>query len=517
MTLVVAADISAYDPSVPGVVTLRYSTHGYVSGATESPAHTYYDNRIIQAGNFQRTMFEDARTFGETRLGFGEILLANYDGGLDGLLNYGFAGRSVVIRLADVTPGVVPTWTTIISGTMEQAEFNWDSVRIRIRDKQLDLAKPLQQTRYAGNNTLPNGLEGVGDLKNKPKPLVYGKVFNIAPPQVNTDRRIYQLHSGGQLQSVDAVYDRGSPLTAGAAYTSQADMETTAPGGGQYRVWNDATAGCFIRLGTAPSGTVTADATQGAATSNRTVAQLWNAILLKAGVSAGNISSADVTALDAAVNYEVGVYAGHDSDVSAISLLDDLCNSVGAWYGADALGVFRIGRVVLPSLGSSVGTLTTVNVVSIQRIAPRDAGVGIPVWRVKLGYQRYYTVQDDLTASVTDARKSQLSQEYRREEANDATVQTANPLSPEIEINTQLTTLANATAEASRRLTLYKTRRDMYRVTVRVDADLAGVLDLGKVVTLQLNRYGMNSGKAFLITGIQANMREYLFTLTLWG
>ncbi len=516
MTLVVTADINAYDPAVPGAVTLRYSTHGYVSGATESPAHTYYDNRIIQAGNFQRTMFEDARTFGSTRLGFGEILLANYDGGLDGLLNYGFAGRDVVIRLADVTPGVVPVWTTIISGTVEQAEFNWDSVRVLIRDNQLDLAKPLQQIRYAGTNSLPNGLEGVADLKNKPKPLIYGRVFNIAPPQVNTDRRIYQLHDGSALQSVDAVYDRGAPLSAGAAYSSQADMEGNIPSAGQYRVWNSA-AGCFFRLGSAPSGTVTADATQGAAASNRTVAQLWNAILLKAGITAGSISSADVTALDAAVSYEAGVFASHDADESAIELLDDLCNSVGAWYGTDALGTFRIGRVVLPNIANSVGTLTAVNVVSIQRIAPRDAGVGIPVWKVKLGFQRYHEVQDDLTASVADARKSQLSQEYRREEASDATVKTANPLSPEIEINTQLTTLADASAEASRRLTLYKTRRDMYRVTVRVDQSLASVLDLGKVVTLQLNRYGMSSGKAFLITGIQANMREYLFTLTLWG
>jgi hypothetical protein len=66
-------------------------------------------------------------------------------------------------------------------------------------------------------------------------------------------------------------------------------------------------------------------------------------------------------------------------------------------------------------------------------------------------------------------------------------------------------------------LTLYKTRRDMYEVTVRVDASTAALLDLGKVVTLQLPRFGLNSGKLFLITGITTNMRGYRFDLTLWG
>ena len=516
--LVVTAEITAYDATIPGTRTLRYSTHGYVSGPTETPANTYWDNRIIQGGNFQRTMFQDQQTFGRTQLGFGELVLANFDGGLDALLDYIFGGRQIIIRLADVNPGVVPTWTTIIDGLIEQAELSWQQVRFRVRDKQLSIAKPLQQVRYGGTNALPAGLDGVaGDLKGRPKPLVYGQVFNAPAPCVNTTRKIYQLHDGSALQSVDAVYNRGVALTAGAAYSSQADMETTAPAAGQYRVWNSA-AGCFVRLADNTQGTLTFDATQGAAAANRTVGQLWSQVLQKAGVPVGSISAADITALDAAVAFPCGVFVTDARDVSAIEVVDQLVASVGAWYGVDAAGTFRMARVVLPNPANSVGTITAVNIINIERVASRDAGAGMPAWKVKLGYQRIWETQTDLNTGVTEVRKEYLAQEYRRVEASDAAVLTANPTSPEIEINTLLVAEADAAAEAARRLDIYKARRDFYRVTVRLDSTaLASALDLGKTVTLQVARFGMNSGKAFVITGLQADLRQYLFTLTLWG
>jgi hypothetical protein len=34
---------------------------------------------------------------------------------------------------------------------------------------------------------------------------------------------------------------------------------------------------------------------------------------------------------------------------------------------------------------------------------------------------------------------------------------------------------------------------------------------------MQINRFGMNTGKQFLIIGVRTNMRGYQFDLTLWG
>lgn len=519
MAQIITADIDAYDPALPGVRTLRFATQGYTTKPSDSPANTHYEGRIQQPANVRRDCFQQGQTFGRTQIGYGELVLVNNDGALDDLLGYSYAGRAISIKLGTVLPnsGGVPTWTTVLAGTMEQAQFSWQKVTFRVRDRQQDLAKPLQQVRFAGNNSLPAGLEGVADdLKDRPKPLVYGQVFNVAPPCVNTTRLIYQVHQGSALQSIDGVYDRGVPLTAGATYASQVAMETTAPTAGQYRVWNDATAGCFVRLGSAPAGTVTVDATQGAAAANRTAGQLFNAILTKAGISGGSISSADITALDAAVAYPMGVYAAHDRDVTPLELLDLVCNSVGAWFGADVSGVFRIGRIEVPT-GTAVGTITATDIIKIERVAGRDAGAGVPAWKVKLGYKRIHNTQVDLGTGVAVDRKTFLASEYRRTETSDSAVLTANLTSPELEFNTHLVSASDAAAEAARRLTMYKTRRDFYEVTLRVDAALAAVLDLGKIVTLQVNRYGMSAGKKFLIVGIRTQMRGYLFDLTLWG
>lgn len=475
-------------------------------------ANSFYEGRIQQPANIKRDCFRDGRTFGQTQIGYGEMVLVNNDGALDELLNYSFAGRKITITLGTMLPNATtPTWTTILTGTMEQVDLSWSRVSVRVRDKQLDIAKPLQEVRYAGTGTL----EGGDSLNGKPKPLVYGKVLNVSSPQIDTSLRIYQV-SANQLATVDAVYDRGTLLTAGAAYSSQADMLANSPTAGQYRVWNDATAGAFIRLGSAPVGTVTVDATQGAAAANRTVGQLFNAILLKAGVPSTNIVAADITALDAAVNYQVGVYAGYDQDRSAISMLDELCASVGAWYGADANGMFRIGRIVLPT-GTEVGTVTKTDIIKIERIASRDPGVGVPSWKVKVAYEKINSVQVDLGASVPESRKQFTASEYRRAQATDATVKTANLLSPELEFKTVLVNKGDAGSEAERLLAIYKQRRDVYQVTVRVDAALASVLDLGKVVKLEINRFGMSAGKKLLIIGITTNMRGYLYELTLWG
>ena len=479
-------------------------------------AQQHYEARIEQPGSIMRTTFRERQTSGSSQIGFGAITMTNADGGLDGLINYGFAGRPLTLRLGTQNANGSTSWATVLRGTVEQADVSWQTALIRVRDRMLDISQPIQQTRYAGSNALPNGLEGLAqDLKGRPKPIVFGTVWNIAPPCVNTDRNIYQIHEGSAIQSIGNVYDRGVPLSVGPVYTSQADMESNTPASNHYRMWNSA-AGCYIRSHATPTGLLTADVSRGAAVANRTVGQLYQQILLAAGVPQSDINAADITALDAAAGYECGVYVSHQNETNAVQLLDQLVASVGAWYGPDAAGVFRLGRIEIPTSGSAT-TITATDVLKIERVATRDDGGGVPVWKVKVGYKRIQNVQDDLGSAVTELRRAYFAEEFRRVETSDATIKTAIPLAPEIEALTVLAQEADAASEAARLLTLYKTRRDMYEVTVRVDASTAALLDLGKVVTLQLPRFGMAAGKLFLIVGITTQLRGYQFQLTLWG
>jgi len=97
---------------------------------------------------------------------------------------------------------------------MERAQVTSEKVIITLRDRALDLQVPWQANKYAGDNTLPDGVEGVaGDLKGKPKPRCLGVVKNVPAPCVNTSKPIYQVNDG-PVASVDGVYDKGFTLGA---------------------------------------------------------------------------------------------------------------------------------------------------------------------------------------------------------------------------------------------------------------------------------------------------------------
>lgn len=514
MAEITVADITAHNGTT--TTTLRFATLSYVTSATDSPAHTFYDGRISQPGNMQRSVFSRLTTFGESDVGYGEVVLVNSDGALDYLLAYGFAGFGITIRRGTIYPNqTAPTWSTVLVGVMDSVDFSWSEVSIKIRDRQQELTNPIQSTKYGGTNALPSGIDGVAeDLKGKPKPILFGKVRNISPPCVNTTKQIYQL-SDAVIQSVDAVYDRGVALSAGAVYSSQSEMGNNAPSAGEYRAWLSA-AGSFIRLGSALSGQLTVDASQGAATANRTVAQLMSAAMQKAGIVSGDITAGDITALDTAAGYEVGYWAG-TADTPTRQVLDDLSNSVGAYWGVDRLGKFRMGQVIAPLVGDSIGTLTAVDILSIDRVRSADDGAGIPSWQVTIDYSKVWQVQNDLGSTVPDTYRNERSVEFRSVVQSDATIKTQWPKSVELRFKTLLTTAANATTEATRRRDLYKVRRDTLVAKTRLSDSLAAAIDIGATVTVQLPRFGMSAGKPFLVTGIRTDMRNNIFDLTLWG
>ena len=518
MARIYLVHITVYDPALPGEKVLRYcSGRGFVTGtdAAKRPAgvaaHVAYTPRIKQPANLRRDCFAQGTTGGRSSVGYGEMVLTNNDGALDGYLDYGLDGRAIEIIVGDMAPWQLPTFTTVLKGTMEQPRVTNGEVAIRIRDRLAEFDKPLQPSKYAGSNSLPNGLEGVaGDIKGQPKPLAYGKVFNAPAPCCNTSRLIYQV---GVCNSVDAGYDRAVALTKGADYTSQTDMETNAPVAGAFRAWP---AGGHVRLGSSPAGQITFDLTQGAAAGNRTAAQLMQLIATgQAGIASGDVVAADVTALDTANSAECGLWAGEE--MTCADAMDALANSVGAWWGFDRLGRLRMQRLELPG-GTPVIELTAAEIVKLDRVETADQGRGVPAWRVNLGYKRFYATQDsDLDAAVSAARRAEVRQEYRRTVAEDSSVKTAHLLAQELSIDTQLIDAAAAGTEAARRLDIFKARRDRFELRAAISTAMAAALDLGVVVKVTHPRYGLAAGKLLRVLGLQTNLRTNLVDLTLWG
>lgn len=512
-------EVSAYDTVAVALVTLRYGTTGY----SDPSAAGFYQPRLTQPFNFRRDMYGNGRISGQSQVSFGELLLANDDGGLDGLRDYGLAGQSVRLLIGDIE-GPYSGFQAVIEGRMQQALPDLRKVSLQLRDRLIDLQKSIQQNKFLGTNVLPDGLEGIDDLLGKRKPLVYGSVANITPPCINTSRLIYQVNDGA-VHEVSAVYDGAASLTHGADYTSQADMESNIPAASNYRVWK---AGGYFRLGTSPVGAVTADVQEGASAPDSTAAQVAKRIITHAGgLVVGDISAADVAALDTANSAELGIYI--DDDIQFLNALDLVLGSVGAWYGFDRLGVFRMQRLEAPAVSSvatfrkfGLGTDAAIGEFDIQDarfLRTNDEGKGVPAWSVSLTYAKNWTVQsgNGLAGVVTTPRRNFLKDETRSVKASDATVQTAYPIAVELKPDTYLVDQAAAQTEADRLLALFKVRRDYVEVDCDLSAELVATVDLGQTVNVVMPRFGYDAGRHMVVVGLDYNAAKTRLTLVLWG
>lgn len=507
--MIYLVEMTAATDSVGTTTVLRATTAAsWATRTSDTPSNTPYLPRVKTAGLLRRDISSPGRIGGATITGYGLVELANPDGALDGWLDYGFSGRSCVIRAGEASDAYAD-FTTVQSGSMDQPEATISTITVRIRDRLGELQKPLLSSKYAGTNSLPSGLEGVEDIEGSIKPRLYGTAKNFSPPCVNTSRLIFQISD--EAYNSATVYDQGVALTAGSDYTSQADMETTAPSAGQVRLWKS---GGYFRLGSTPAGAITCDASQGAAVANRTPAQLISAIAEDAGISTSDISSSDVTALDSAASYEAGLWISDDR--TATEALDALANSVGAWYGFDRLGKLRMAQLTAP--GTASFTLQPYSITQLSRAASDEGGVGLPAWRVTIDYKPVYTVQRDadLAGSVGLTTRQVVKRPVRSVIASDATIKTKHLLASDEKFSTVLNNKADAQAEATRRLALLKVERALYIVRARVNAALFSAAELGVSCAVNTTRFGL-SGKTFRITGIKHDPLASVLELSIWG
>jgi hypothetical protein len=518
VTDILLAEIGAYDPSIPGQVTLRFGSEGY----NDPSAPGFYDPRPLQFFTFGRSIFSEARLSGAGKTATGAMQLVNTDGGLDALRDYAFGGQAVTVLIGD-KDGPYSGFTPVIVGRVQSVEFDFDYVKFNLYDRFQDLAQPLQPNKYLGNNSLPNGVEGVSDLAGKPKPRALGEPQNVSPPCVNTAKLIYQVNDGA-VNDVPAVYDGGVPLTKGADYTDLSDMTTNAPAATTYRVLKGSG---YFRLGSSPTGAVTADVIEGSTSADRTAAQIAKRVVTgTGGISSGDVDSGDVTTLDTKNSAVLGYWSGIEETTFA-SVLDQVLGSVGAFYTFDRFGKFRMSRLEAPAspsvafkaaqLGVDLA-VDDIDIVNLRLLPTSDPDHGIPTWQVSLGYAKNWTVQTSgLNASVTDARRSLVASEFSTVLSSDSAVTTANPKAVQKQVQTLLRDKSAAQAEADRLLAIFKVRRDFGEIDAEMSQILAEAVDLGTVVNVVTPRFGYDTGRPMVVTGMDYDHLARRITPAVWG
>jgi hypothetical protein len=176
----------------------------------------WFDDRVIQPLLLRRHMFGEGRTHGDSQIPEGEVIFGNSDGELDGLsIGYGFDGR--LLEVYRIDPANLAADVLLFRGIMGDPTLDTEQMSVPVYDLSCIFDRSLQPTKFQGNNSLPNGLEGTSDdLLGQPKPKVMGSVFNVEPPLVNTSRLIYQINDTSLLPGYTlAAYDKRVALAAG--------------------------------------------------------------------------------------------------------------------------------------------------------------------------------------------------------------------------------------------------------------------------------------------------------------
>ena len=480
-----AVDIAALDGS-DTAVTLRFASGDYTQ-VESGPAHYYYEPRLIQPALFQVRANTGPLLSGSGRTSVGQVELLNSDGGLDYLADYAVDGRAMTVRLIDGG-----SEATYLIATVERMTFSGNRVLFSLRDPLAALDQSINTTLYAGNNTLPAGVEGTdNDIGGTRKPLVFGAVVNATPVLVNTSKLIYQVHDGSDV-TVSAVRDRGVPLSFESTATDLADLLATAPAAGYWRTYQG-----YISLGSAAQS-VTCDASR----DDVGAGDVFDEIAVDAGFT---VSSTDITALNAIG--DVGLYIIDES--SRRSALESIAHGCGCYYALNDEGVIRVIALAAPSVTDI--TIEDTFITSLDRVATGSSDIGLPVASVTVRADKVSTVQSDMAAAAINPAR--YANQYRNAKADDAAIRARHPLSVDMIIDSPLCDLSDAQAVADVLLPLLKVRRDVVECGVQ-DLDVQALF-VGATVTLNTPRLGYP--RSFILLGWRLDSNQRRAYLNLWG
>jgi hypothetical protein len=458
---------------------------------------------------------------GRMSASYGEMTLINNDGGLDGMADHYFDGRTLKLFIVR-TKADRGSAVEILNAQVESVAIERDRVSVRLRDRLVTLAKPFSTNKYLGDNVLPDGVEGTEDIKDQQKPIIYGRVALMAPVCVNTSKLIYQV-SANKCQIIN-VFDAGAYMTRDDdLYRTVEAMIEDEPDPGSYRIW--ATGGMF-RLGSSPYGTLSVCVADSFEPSRISAAGLLKRIIRDAYANRSGEALYDTTIpadgydwhwkdlqkLDEQNAASLGLVV-QDGETTA-SLIDRICQSVGAFWGFDAFGKLRVVRLDAPS-GSHVAILNDENLLTLER----DADWQMPYQSVTVRSDNNYVPQDksSLVGAVTEGQANWLKSETRDQTYTDNDVKSQRLLSEASTFESLLNSTAIAQAEAKRRVDLFATRRDYINMTVANPLAYLNIVDLGSVVKVESSRFGFETGKLFTVVGVGFDFQQNTFDIQAFG
>lgn len=537
------------------VEATRYmSLRGYISHALDTPAQTAYPDILTGIPTIQYSL--DSRSVGE-------IEIANDGGVRDPWLRDFWDGRSLLLLVGD------PSWPradfrVLLSGTLAGIHgAGVDRLVLSLRDSAALLDVPVQPNLIAS-----------GPSKDRPIPLALGFCANVEPvwvppataSPVLSVTLAYDAETGLALLTSASAHGRSvgdcievlgttHPEYSGVFLVEDVPSSTTlhyrldlvydlvtdsgdlADGSLTYQVHAgeiaglpdvrdngvtvvytaDLTHGKFT-LAAQPVGAIRADVRGAmfASAEIKTASAFVRFIFDQAGLSSGLLDDAALDDFATECPQHLGMYITDARNVA------DVVAEIGATLDAHFLpsraGAFRFWRLAAP-VGSAVRDVGA-NDIRLAEVEAR--AVSVPVYKLTMGYQRNWAVQDagSLAGSVIPARRTAYSTEYLKLSTTASAVKTRHPLAVDLEtIDTLFADVDPAVSqghcqdEIDRRMALYGVIRTTYSATVSAMAMALNLLD---EVGVTYPRFEFEAGENAVITGIEEQPSEDRVILELW-
>lgn len=453
---------------VSGTETTRYlSNLGYVSSATDAPANTIYQPRLMSGFSFSRSL--DIASSGGS-VSFGELMLDNTDGALDDWIDDVWAMRTIKLFIGDRTWSRV-AFEQVFEGTVEDIRpASRGSLALRLRDVLASLQGPISTATVGGS----------GDNAATLLPIALGECFNVEPVLLSaTGLATYRVGLGAVEQIVEAR-DNGYPITV-----------ATAPAAGTFTL-------LYARY-----GQITVDV-QGAKVGGSYRNDIgglieWIATSLGDGqmLDASRVDATALAAFRTACPQPVGVWI--DSQRTRIDVAQQLASAVGATVSAGLDGQLRIVRLAFGTPTRSIGPEKMVGG-SFEPVArPTVRGA------VKLSGCRNWSEQAaaGLAAALESNQVDILSTASTVRTASNATTVSdyRQPATTDV-TDTLLVVEADIDAEAARRQALWGVPRTVFRCVLY--PELMDI-ELGETVTIQHPRLGLAGGAPGVVTRVDTD------------
>lgn len=483
-----------------GLKPIYLSDRKFITEPTDNPANQYFAPLVNNPLQFDTSIWQGSSLGGRSP-SFGAIQIAN-DEDVREIVTYNWAGRRIVVK-AGSSDFTYAQYTTVFDGLCNDIEADEKYITVTIRDNSLKTEQMVSSPLYAGTGDL----EGGDNISGSPKPLCYGQVFNIEPVLVDPANLIYQIHDGS-IQSVDAVRDAGAAITFGGDVS---DITAATVSAGQYKTQ---LSGGYIKLGSTPSGRITADCKgSNAGGYKETVGEIARDLvqtrLGARSLAPDEIDVGSFNAVDQSLDSAAGLYITDREPASDI--LDRLINPCGAYWTFSRRGLLQAGILDEPEEATYAIDVKNIANDGIQLIQTVTAA-----WRISIGYSPSWVVQkeDELVGSTTDEVRSFVGQEYRTTISEDRAVRTRNDRADDLSFFTNLADKTRAEALGTRLKRIYGKIRRVYRV--RLHGGLFRVYN-GDTVKLTYDKYGLQNGKNLLVVGVSEDAEANQTILELWG